>query len=81
MVHGIRPQALDRIKDEEVKEFILQSLNKAATRPSAADLLNSKFLNDLDSEKNNHEVKITKANPSKDRAKLSAWEGGLGHGI
>ena len=35
VVQGIRPKALDRIEDEEIKEFILHCLSKACTRPSA----------------------------------------------
>lgn len=52
------PEAFKRIEDEEVKEFILRCLNTAEHRPSAKDLLESKFLNEFESEKNNHEVKV-----------------------
>lgn len=58
VIQGIRPQALDRIDDEEVKDFIFSCLISAEKRPSARELLESKFLKDLDSEKNNREVKV-----------------------
>ena len=58
MIQGIRPQALDRIEDDEVKEFILWCLSSADKRPAAKDLLESKFLKDLDNEKNNQSVKV-----------------------
>ena len=50
---------MERIEDEEVKNFILWCLTRATERPSAKDLLESPFLNDLESEKNNHEVQVT----------------------
>ncbi|CDW81608.1 mitogen activated protein kinase family [Stylonychia lemnae] len=58
VIQGIRPQALERIEDEEIKEFILQCLTRADQRPEAKDLLESKFMKDLESEKNNKEVKV-----------------------
>lgn len=58
VVKGILPKAFDRIEDEEVKEFILKCLGNADKRPSAKDLLDSKFINELDNEKNNHEVQV-----------------------
>lgn len=58
VVQGIRPKALDRIEDEEVKTFILQCLSRADKRPRAVDLLDSPFLHDIESEKNNHEIKV-----------------------
>ena len=36
----------------------MQCLRPKDERPSAHDLLTSKFLNDLESEKNNHEVQL-----------------------
>lgn len=56
VIHGILPQSLERIKDPEVKEFILQCLLTSDKRPSAKELLESKFLNETESEKNNQEV-------------------------
>mmetsp|Transcript_23339 Transcript_23339/g.17765 ORF Transcript_23339/g.17765 Transcript_23339/m.17765 type:complete len:82 (-) Transcript_23339:1866-2111(-) len=35
VIKGIRPEALDRIEDEEVKDFILLCLSKADERPTA----------------------------------------------
>ena len=59
------PRAFDRIDDDEVKEFILKCLNTAEKRPNAKDLLESKFLNCLESENNNHEVNVRP--PEKDK--------------
>ena len=61
VIHGIHPQALERILNEEVKEFIVQCLQPKDQRPSAHDILTSKFLNDLESETNNHEVQVMPA--------------------
>jgi hypothetical protein len=44
VVERIPPRDLDRIQDQEVKEFILMCLADEADRPSAAELLNSHFL-------------------------------------
>ena len=52
---------MERIEDEEVKEFILQCLTTADKRPSARELLESKFLKDIESERNNREVKVKPA--------------------
>lgn len=52
---------MDRIEDEEIKEFILQCLTTADRRPTAKELLESKFMRDLESEKNNREVKVRPA--------------------
>ena len=58
VIHGIRPQALERILNEIVKELSVQCLQPKDQRPSAHYLLTSKFLNDLESETNNHEVQV-----------------------
>ncbi len=36
---GIKPRALEKVKDQEVKDFILACLLPADSRPSAAELL------------------------------------------
>jgi len=49
----ILPICLNKIKNEKVIEFIKKCLKPEEERPSADELLNDKFLNDLDSEENN----------------------------
>ena len=49
----ILPICLNKIKNEKVIEFIKKYLKPEEERPSADELLNDKFLNDLDSEENN----------------------------
>ena len=56
VIEGKKPQALERIDDPEVYEFICWCLRLADKRPSANDLLNCEFLNDLDSEAANNVV-------------------------
>ena len=58
MIEGVKPQALSKVLDDEMAEFIQQCLEHAHKRPKASELLNSKFLQDLDSEKNNESVPI-----------------------
>jgi hypothetical protein len=60
-VRGIKPKAMERIEDEEVKDFILLCLVPADKRPTAKDLLESKFLKDIEGDKNNREVKVRPA--------------------
>ena len=50
----ILPNCLNKIKNEKVIEFIKKCLKPEEERPSADELLNDKFLNDLDSEENNY---------------------------
>nr|GMD56099.1 probable serine/threonine-protein kinase WNK11 [Ipomoea batatas]GME13377.1 probable serine/threonine-protein kinase WNK11 [Ipomoea batatas] len=40
---GIRPKAMDKVKDPEVKAFIEKCLAHTSTRPSASDLLRDPF--------------------------------------
>ena len=35
VMQGIRPQALERIEDEELKDFIMTCLSRAEKRPTA----------------------------------------------
>ncbi|XP_073017433.1 probable serine/threonine-protein kinase WNK11 [Primulina eburnea] len=44
---GVRPQAMDRVKDPEVKAFIEKCLAQPRARPSAADLLNDPFFDGI----------------------------------
>ena len=48
------PKSLDKIRNKDLKDFILNCLKSESERPSAEDLLNTKFLNDLESEENNY---------------------------
>ena len=50
----ILPESFYKINNERVKEFILKCLKPENERPSAAELLEDEFLNDVDSEENNH---------------------------
>jgi len=50
----ILPESFNKINNEKVKEFILKCLKPENERPSAAELLEDEFLNDVDSEENNH---------------------------
>lgn len=47
---GIRPQALSTVNDPEVKAFIEKCLAQPRARPSAAELLQDPFFDDLDDE-------------------------------
>ncbi|KAL9679596.1 hypothetical protein QQ045_017462 [Rhodiola kirilowii] len=44
VVSGIKPQALNKVKDAEVKAFIEKCLVEATVRPTASDLLKDPFL-------------------------------------
>lgn len=44
---GVRPQALDKVKDPEVKAFIEKCLAQPRLRPSAADLLKDPFFDGI----------------------------------
>ncbi|CAH9052705.1 unnamed protein product [Cuscuta epithymum] len=57
---GIRPRAMDKIKNPEVKAFIEKCLSKSSERPSASDLLGDPFFNGItdnydDDDNNNNE--------------------------
>lgn len=49
---GIKPQALDKVKDPEVKAFIENCLAESRARPSAADLLRHPFFGEIDDDEN-----------------------------
>ena len=65
VIQGIKPQAFERIDDPEVADFILSWIEFCNKRPSTTDLLESWFLKDLDSEKNNEPVKLVAKNKLK----------------
>ncbi|KAI3810255.1 hypothetical protein L1987_19866 [Smallanthus sonchifolius] len=44
---GVRPDAMNKVKDPEVKAFIEKCLAQPRARPSAADLLNDPFFDDV----------------------------------
>ncbi|KAG6510879.1 hypothetical protein ZIOFF_028924 [Zingiber officinale] len=47
---GVRPQSLNKVKDSEVKAFIVRCLAKPPARPSASDLLVDPFFLGLDND-------------------------------
>lgn len=47
VISGVRPKALDKVKDPEVKEFIEKCLAQPRVRPSASDLLRDPFFDDI----------------------------------
>jgi len=49
---GVRPQALNKIKDAEVKAFVERCLAQPRARPSAAELLKDPFFDVLDCDEN-----------------------------
>ncbi|XP_022886586.1 probable serine/threonine-protein kinase WNK11 [Olea europaea var. sylvestris] len=50
---GVRPQAMNKVKDPEVKEFIEKCLAQPRARPSAANLLKDPFFDGIDDDENN----------------------------
>ncbi|KAI5409123.1 putative serine/threonine-protein kinase wnk11, variant 2 [Lathyrus oleraceus] len=52
---GVRPQSLNKIKDEEVKAFIEKCLSQPRARPSAEELLKDPFFDVLDDDENDDE--------------------------
>lgn len=44
---GLRPEAMNKVKDPEVKAFIEKCLAQPRARPSAADLLNDSFFDGI----------------------------------
>ncbi|KAF6149635.1 hypothetical protein GIB67_011244 [Kingdonia uniflora] len=45
---GVRPKAMNKVKDQEVKDFIEKCLAKPNARPSASELLKDPFFDGLD---------------------------------
>jgi len=58
VIQGVKPQAFDRIDDPEVADFIVSCIEYRDVRPTARDLLECKFLKDLESDVNNFPVKL-----------------------
>ncbi|KAL2466926.1 putative serine/threonine-protein kinase WNK11 [Abeliophyllum distichum] len=50
---GVRPQAMNKVKNPEVKAFIEKCLAQPRARPSAADLLKDPFFDGIDDDENN----------------------------
>ena len=48
VISGARPEAMDKVRDPEVKEFIEKCLAQPRARPSAAELLNDPFFYGID---------------------------------
>ncbi|XP_042490507.1 probable serine/threonine-protein kinase WNK11 [Macadamia integrifolia] len=51
---GLRPQAMNKVKDPEVSAFIEKCLAKPRARPSASELLQDPFFDGLDDDENNN---------------------------
>ncbi|KAG2682503.1 hypothetical protein I3760_11G194300 [Carya illinoinensis] len=49
---GVRPRALSKVKDPEVRAFIEKCLARPRVRPSAAELLKDPFFDELDDDEN-----------------------------
>jgi len=47
---GVKPQAMTKVSDPELKAFIHKCIGQPRARPSAADLLKDPFLSDVDCE-------------------------------
>ncbi|CAM8953729.1 hypothetical protein QQ045_016213 [Rhodiola kirilowii] len=72
---GIKPEALSKVKDAEVRQFIEKCLLPASQRSSAKDLLNDSFLQ-VDLFERNHsmhlpDIVLPKVGPFGDRCLLS----------
>lgn len=55
------PFSLERIKNEQIRNFITCCLDERSKRPTARQLLESEFMKDMASEINNHYVEIADA--------------------
>lgn len=49
---GVWPQAMNKVKDPEVKAFIVKCIGQSSARPSALDLLNDSFFHEIDDDEN-----------------------------
>lgn len=55
---GVPPQAMNKVRDPELKEFIRKCIGQPRARPSATDLLNDPFLNDVDDDWENNQYDL-----------------------
>ncbi|KAK9156290.1 hypothetical protein Sjap_003770 [Stephania japonica] len=51
---GVRPQALNKVKDPEVRDFIEKCLGKPRARPSVSELIRDPFFDGLDDDDDNN---------------------------
>ena len=58
VIRGIYPEAMSKIENAKVLEFIKLCLKREKERPSASELLESEFLQDLDSKENDLPVRV-----------------------
>ena len=59
VVSGEPPSSLFRVLDEEVYNFIVLCMNKDPNdRPTCQELLESEFLQDIENERNKHDVNV-----------------------
>ncbi|KAL5737495.1 hypothetical protein ACOSP7_030256 [Xanthoceras sorbifolium] len=56
---GVRPQALNKVKDQEVKAFIEKCLAQPRARPSAEELLKDSFFEGIDDDDENDDCGST----------------------
>ncbi|KAF5177073.1 Serine/threonine-protein kinase WNK1 [Thalictrum thalictroides] len=54
VISGVKPLALNKVKDAQVKSFIEKCIAKQSDRPSASELLQDPFFDGLDDEDNNN---------------------------
>lgn len=75
VVTGELPKCLQRVEDEDVLKFILSCLDKnPANRPTAAELLASEFLKNLDDHKASLSIKTAESLDHKPRKRPSYIE-------
>lgn len=65
-LQGKLPASFYKIEDEEARRFIARCLEKAESRPSAAELLNDPFLSVEDGGEEIGSIKIIPSSPQKD---------------